>query len=140
MRYAHSARDALCVRLGAKEGHEGEILGRVIIVNQMETPPRDDFTVSQYFESLFTQAEILELPNGWHSEDAKLIEKRRSIVTHRSVPTTRISKVIKFAGDSVWAKRLRKEAAENSAYSIDWKKDLKEVDSALWDEERVVGV
>lgn len=118
----------------AKEGHEGEILGRVIIVNQIESPPRDDYSVSQYFESLYTQAEIQELPNGWHDSDQKLIEKRRSVVTHRSVPTTRISKVVKFAGDSVWAKKLRKEASENSAYSIDWKKDMREIDAALWEE------
>ncbi|GMI15775.1 hypothetical protein TrVE_jg4340 [Triparma verrucosa] len=117
----------------AKQGHAGEILGRVIIVNSIEQPPRDDYNVEQYFESLYTQTEILEVPDGFHENDKKLIKNRRDPVTHRSVPTTRFTKLIRFQGDSVWAQKLRKEARTNSVDAgLDWKEELGKVDSILW--------
>jgi hypothetical protein len=36
----------------AKSGVEGEVLGRVVIVNTIMNPPRDEYKVEQYFEQL----------------------------------------------------------------------------------------
>jgi len=119
-------------RQAAKVGH-AEILGRVIIVNSIEQPPRDDYKVEQYFESLYTQTEILDIPDGWAESDKKLIKKRRDPVTHRSVPTTRFTKVVRFQGESVWAQKLRREAKLNSIDGgMDWKAEISKVDEVLW--------
>jgi len=117
----------------ARSGVEGEVLGRVIIVNTIMNPPRDEYKVEQYFESLQTQT---ELHQDFEKKDKEWVKERRSKVAYRNVPTTRFTKSIQFTNeDSRWMKKLRREAAQFS-----WQKELisveeglsPRVDEALW--------
>jgi len=89
----------------SKNGNDGEILGRVIIVNAVERPPRDAYTTSQFFESLYTHV---------NSEDDKTIRN-----SSNGVPTTRVTKLLKFNGESKLAAELRLQAEE--AKDFEWK-------------------
>ena len=108
----------------ARTGVDGEILGRVVIVNTIMSPPRDEYKVEQYFEQMYTRADLHE---DFGERDGVLVKDRRSKVTHRNVPTTRFTKTINFTSeDSRWMKQLRSKAA-----AFSYQKELATVEEGL---------
>ena len=95
-------------------------------------------------QNLLTQLALARQPRYTQTDlhpdflekDKQFVEKRRSPVTHRNVPTTRFTKAIKFTNeDSKWMKKLRQQAA-----TFSWQKELvtaeeglsPRVEEALW--------
>ena len=85
-----------------KDGGDGAVLGRGIVVNSVERPPRDAFTTAQFFESFYT-----------HAGDEDTVTVRHS---DSGVPTTRFTKVLKFNGESKMAKELRERAEKAKVF------------------------
>ena len=111
-----ASKDTVCIEIREgsewdcvkKGGIKGEILGRVVVVNTIEKPPRDSYGVSQFIESLFTHVDDDEKQTIRHADEG--------------VPTTRFTKLIKFGGEGQLAKKLREEAEDAKDY--EWRETM----------------